>query len=77
MHVVLGYSVRSHSPSSMLRDKFRIGLPAFHLCYLLEVALNRLAIGGIGSEKKIRHVLVGGMHPLIPPSGSAPAEVSL
>jgi len=37
-----------------------IGLPAFHLCYSLEVELNRLAIGGIGSEKKIRHVLVGG-----------------
>jgi len=44
-----------------------IGLPAFHLCYSLEVALNRLAIGGIGSEKKIRHVLVGGCIPLIPP----------
>jgi len=52
-----------------------IGLPAFHLCYSLEVALNRLAIGGIGSEKKIRHVLVGGgCIPLIPPSGSAPVE---
>ena len=46
-----------------------IGLTAFHLCYSLEVALNRLAIGGIGSEKKIRHVLVGkgGCIPLIPP----------
>ena len=52
-----------------------IGLPAFHLCYSLEVALNSLAIGGIGSEKKTRHVLVGGgCIPLIPPSGSAPGS---
>ena len=28
------------------------GPPAFQLCYSLEVALNRLSIGGIGSEKK-------------------------
>ena len=37
-----------------------IGLPEFQLYYSLEVVLNRLAIGGICSEKKICHVLVGG-----------------
>jgi len=43
-----------------------IGLPSFHLCYSLEVALNRLAIGGICSEKKNRHVLWGDASPSSP-----------
>ena len=44
-----------------------IGLSAFQRCYSLDVALNigcRLAV--FCSEKKIRHVLVGGSIPLIP-----------